>query len=68
VVFPLVASLLSLVSFVLLFWMIAGFTKGLHGFKSRITVLIGVVATLFVTGTIFMILLGALGLAPIAGV
>jgi hypothetical protein len=68
VLFPFVASLLALVSFVLLFWLISGFTMGLHGFKSRAAVLIGLIATLFVAGTIFMIILGAIGLAPIAGV
>lgn len=67
VIFPLIASLLALASFVLLFWIISGFTMGLHGFKSRAAVLIGLIVTLFVAGTIFMLILGAVGLAPIAG-
>lgn len=68
ILFPFIASILALASFILLFWMISGFTMGLHGFKSRAAVLIGLIATLFVAGTIFLLILSAFGLAPIAGV
>ncbi|WP_376873184.1 YIP1 family protein [Albirhodobacter sp. R86504] len=64
----LISSLLGMISIILLCVMLVGFVKGLHGFTSTPAVLIGMIATLFGAGTVFMLLLSVLGIAPVAGV
>ena len=64
----LVSSLMGLLSLVVLFWMLVGFVKGLHGFTSTPAVILGMVATMFGAGTVLLLVLTVLGIAPVAGV
>lgn len=66
--FPLIAQLLGLVAFGLVFWMIVRFTAELHGFSNLVAVSVGVVVTLLVGALIAGIVMSTLGLVPVAGV
>lgn len=75
-VFPILPASISLflsmmtglLSMVVLFWMLVGIIKGLHGFTSTPAVLLGMVATMFGAGTVLLLVLTVLGIAPVAGV
>jgi hypothetical protein len=55
------ASLVMVVSIALFFWLLSGFICALHGFKSRLSVLLATLGTLFVAAFIFSFILLMLG-------
>jgi hypothetical protein len=61
VVLPPLASLVMVVSIALFFWLLSGFICALHGFKSRLSVLLATLGTLFVAAFIFSFILLMLG-------
>ncbi|MDP2063253.1 MAG: Yip1 family protein [Phaeovulum sp.] len=65
--FPLFASALGLVAFVLFLRMTTLFTAALHDFQSGFLVFLGVTATFLMAVLVVAILLGMLGLVPAAG-
>lgn len=62
--FPLIASLLGVVAVGLFFWLLAQFTKALHGFRHLGLVALGMAGTMVLTAIALSALLGALGLLP----
>ena len=58
VVSPLLAFFLGVVGLVLFFWLLTQFIMELHGFKSAVSVFLGVFLCLFAFATILSILLG----------
>ncbi|WP_415184356.1 YIP1 family protein [Phaeovulum sp.] len=67
-VFPLVAQLLGLVAFGLVFWLVVRFTAELHGFSNVFAVLLGVLATLLGGALVAGIVMSMLGLVPTTGI
>ena len=68
--FPVAASIFTLVLVGLMFWLLTYFTAALHGFDNFVATGLGVVLTFFGTviffGMILGMILGALGIAPVA--
>jgi len=67
-IFPVLALLIGLASIVLFFWLLTGFVAELHGFRSRARVfagiLIGMLALLFILGTLLAVLGLSLAFGP----
>ncbi len=61
-VLPPLAGLVMVGAVVLFFWLLAGFVRGLHGFRSRFTVLMGVFASLFAAAFVVTFVLLLLGI------
>ena len=65
-VLPPFAALVMVLSVAAFFWLLTGFVRALHGFSSRILVLLGVFATVFGVAMIMALALMLLGI-PIPG-
>lgn len=61
VILPPLASIVMVASIALFFWLLSGFICALHGFKSRLSVLLATLGTLFVAAFIFSFILLMLG-------
>lgn len=61
VILPPLGSLVMVVSVALFFWLLSGFICALHGFKSRLSVLLATLGTLFVAAFVFSFILLMLG-------
>ncbi len=66
--FPIVALLLGLLAYILLFWLVINFTAALHGFQNLFLVALGVIGGLFLSGVLFLLTLGLFNIAPPSGV
>jgi len=66
VVLPPFAALIMVLSVAAFFWLLTGFVRALHGFSSRILVLLGVFATVFGVAMVMALALMVLGI-PIPG-
>lgn len=62
IVLPPLAGLVMVAAIALFFWLLSGFICGLHGFKSRFTVLMGVFGTLFAVAFVVSFVLILLGI------
>lgn len=60
-ILPPLASLVMVASIVLFFWLLSGFICALHGFHSRLRVLLATLGTLFVAAFVFSMILLMLG-------
>ncbi|WP_209427626.1 YIP1 family protein [Pararhodobacter sp. SW119] len=60
-ILPPFASIVMFASIVLFFWMLVGFIRTLHGFQSRLGVLMATLGTLFLAAFVFSIVLLTLG-------
>jgi hypothetical protein len=60
-ILPPLASLVMVASVALFFWLLSGFICALHGFRSRLGVLLATLGTLFVAAFIFSMILLMLG-------
>jgi hypothetical protein len=60
-VLPPLAGLVMVASIVLFFWLLSGFICALHGFSSRLGVLLATLGTLFVAAFVFSMILLMLG-------
>jgi hypothetical protein len=58
---PPFASLVMVASVALFFWLLSGFICALHGFKSRLSVLLATLGTLFIAAFVFSLILITLG-------
>jgi len=63
-VLPFLAELITLLAFVLYFWLLTGFVQALHGFASRGMVLLGTVGTMFALAMALSLVLLILGFDP----
>lgn len=63
-IFPPISGILGIIAIALFFWLTVHFTKALHGFKSGVKVLLGIIATGFVLGILLSIVISTLGLMP----
>jgi len=61
VILPPLASVVMILSVTLFFWLLSGFICALHGFKSRLGVLLATLGTLFVAAFVFSFILMLLG-------
>jgi hypothetical protein len=61
VILPPLASVVMILSVTLFFWLLSGFICTLHGFKSRLGVLLATLGTLFVAAFVFSFILMLLG-------
>jgi len=66
VVLPPFAALIMVLSVAAFFWLLTGFVRALHGFSSRVLVLLGVFATVFGVAMVMALALMVLGI-PIPG-
>lgn len=62
--FPLSAALLGLVAIALFFWLLANFTKELHGFRHLGLVAFGMAGTMVLMAIMLSVGLAALGILP----
>lgn len=63
-VLPVLAGLLGLAAMALFLWLTVYFTKALHGFRSTLKVVVGLVLTAIVTGFVLSLLAAAFGIMP----
>jgi hypothetical protein len=59
-VFPLLSGLIGLASMVVFLWLLTAFVAEVHGFRSLLAVLLGIVATVFVLSLLLSFVLVAL--------
>ncbi|MFC3627879.1 Yip1 family protein [Paracoccus angustae] len=63
-VLPSAAGMLGIAAMALFLWLTVQFTKALHGFRSSLKVMVGLIGTAIAAGFLLSILAAALGIMP----
>lgn len=63
-ILPPLAGIVTILAIALFFWLLTGFTQALHGFKSRLIVLFGVLGSMFAAAFVVSFILILVGFDP----
>ncbi len=63
-ILPPLAGMVTILAIALFFWLLAGFVQALHGFQSRLMVLMAVLGTMFMAAFVLTFVLILLGVDP----